>query len=208
MHRRGDRDSSVEEGRYLAEHIPGARFVELSGADHFVAIDANQILDQVEGFLADLGSAPAPPRALGAVLAVAGSGTVARSLWAGRAAHTPDGQTVIVYDGPAAAIRDALSVLSGPQGGRARFGLQIAEVPRTGPVVDGPGVEVAVGLADRAAPGQLLVSPTVRDLVAGSGLSLAPAGDGAYRPALPTPTSTRWSQPADPGGVGSEPPQR
>ena len=59
MHRRGDRDSRVEEGRYLAEHIPGARFVELSGADHFVAVDANQILDQVEEFLADLGSAPA-----------------------------------------------------------------------------------------------------------------------------------------------------
>jgi pimeloyl-ACP methyl ester carboxylesterase len=190
MHRRGDQDSRVEEGRYLAEHIPGARFVELSGADHFVAVDANQILDHVEGFLAGLGSAPATPRALGAVLAVAGPGTVAGLLSAGRATHTPDGQTVIVYDGPAAAIRDALSVLSGPHGGGTRFGLQIAEVPRTGPVVDGPGVEAAVRLAERAAPGQLLVSPAVRDLVAGSGLSLAPAGGDAYRPALPTPTST------------------
>ena len=186
MHRRGDRDSRVEEGRYLAEHIPGAQFVELSGADHFVAVDANQILDRVEGFLADLGSMPAPPRALCVVLAVGGPGAVAESLSAGRAAHTPEGQTVVVYDGPAAAIRDALSVLSGPGGMGARFGLQIAEVPRTGPVVDGPGVEAAVGLADRAAPGQLLLSSTVRDLVAGSGLSLLPAGEGIYRPALPT----------------------
>ena len=116
MHRRADRDSRVEEGRYLAERIPGARFVELSGADHFVAVDANQILDQVERFLADLGSGPATPRALGAVLAVAGRR--ARRLPSRAARRTrPDGRTVIVYDGPAAAIRDALSVLAGPHGG-------------------------------------------------------------------------------------------
>jgi hypothetical protein len=71
----------------------------------------------VEGFLAGLGTAPVTPRALGAVLAVAGLGSVTGSLSAGRARRTPDGQTVIVYDGPAAAIRDALSVLSGPHGG-------------------------------------------------------------------------------------------
>jgi pimeloyl-ACP methyl ester carboxylesterase len=183
MHRRGDRDSRLEEGRYLAEHIPGARFAELSGADHFVAVDAPQILDQVEGYLADLGTAPTPPRALAAVLAVAGPDVAAGSLPGGRAARTPDGQTIIVYDGPAAAIRDAMSVLSGPRGADMRFGLQIAEVPRTGSVVDGPGVDAAVSLAERAAPGQLLVSPTVRDLVAGSGLSLAPVADDAYRPA-------------------------
>jgi len=189
MHRRGDQDSSVDEGRYLAEHIPGARFVELAGADHFVAVDANQILDQVESFLADLGPAPAPPRALGAVLAVAGPDAAARSLPAGRPARTADGRAVVVYDGPAAAIRAALSVLSGPHGRDARFGLQIAEVPRTGPVVDGPGVEAAVRLADRAAPGQLLVSTTVHDLVGGSGLPLEPAGDDAYRLPLPAPAT-------------------
>ncbi len=184
IHRRGDRDSGVEEGRYLVEHIPGARFVELSGADHFVAVDANQILDQVEEFLVGLGSAAAVPRALAAVLAVAGPRTVAASQSAGRSTHTPEGQMVIVYDGPAAAIRDALSFLSGPHGGGARFGLQIAEVPRTGPVVEGPGVEAAVRLAEQASPGELLVSAVVRDLVAGSGLTLVRAADDAYRPAL------------------------
>src|SRR5262245_53486386 len=172
LHRRGDHDTSVEEGRYLADRIPGARFVELPGADHFVAVDANQILDPVEQFLADLGSVPAAPCALGAVLAVAGPAAVTGSLFAGRTAHTADGRTVIVYDGPAAAIRDVLSVLSGPEGRDTRFGLQIAEVPRTGLVVDGPGVVSAFSFAERAAPGQLLVSAAVRDLVAGSGLSL------------------------------------
>src|SRR5262249_21656813 len=45
LHRRGDIDARVEEGRYIADHIPGARFVELDGADHFVAVDPDQILD-------------------------------------------------------------------------------------------------------------------------------------------------------------------
>ena len=81
-------------------------------------------------------------------------------------------------------------VLGPPQGGGEFYGstdvvslgaggticLEFAE-----DVVDGPGVAVAVELADRAAPGQLLVSSTVRDLVAASGIALVPAGDDAYR---------------------------
>jgi pimeloyl-ACP methyl ester carboxylesterase len=51
LHRRHDIDASVEEGRYLAEHIPGARFIELEGADHFIAVDPDQILDPVEDFV-------------------------------------------------------------------------------------------------------------------------------------------------------------
>jgi class 3 adenylate cyclase len=188
MHRRGDQDSRVEEGRYLADHIPGARFIELSGADHFVAVDADQILDQVETFLADIDVPPEPALALGAVLVVAGPPDVVRSLGAARVARTPAGDAVAVYDGPATAIRDALAVLKGR--GDARFGLHIAEIPRAGAVVDGPGIDVAVRLAARAEPGELLVSATVRDLTAGSGLPLVAAGDGAYRPALPTSPAT------------------
>jgi pimeloyl-ACP methyl ester carboxylesterase len=55
LHRTGDHDARVDEGRYIAERIPGARFVELPGEDHFVAIDPDQILDQVESFLGDVG---------------------------------------------------------------------------------------------------------------------------------------------------------
>ena len=190
LHRRGDRDSHVDEGRYLADHIPGARFVELAGADHFVAVDANQILDRVADFLAGLGSPPAPRRALAAVLAVAGPDAVLASLSGGRPAHTGDQQPAVVYDGPVAAIRDALSVLGGPHGADTRLGLQIAEVPQDGPVVDGPGVDAAVGLAERATPGQLLVSRAVHDLVASSGIALESIGDDAYRPALPAPTGS------------------
>ena len=57
VHRGTDFDVRVEEGRYIAERIPGARFVELPGADHFVGVDPDQILDVVEPFLAELGAA-------------------------------------------------------------------------------------------------------------------------------------------------------
>jgi DNA-binding winged helix-turn-helix (wHTH) protein len=189
MHRRGDHDSRVEEGRYLADHIPGARFIELSGADHFVAVNANQILEPVAQFLSELGSELVTARALGAVLAVFGPEVVVSSLSRGRAARTPEGQPVVVYDGPAAAIRDALALLAGPAGEDVRLGLQIAEVPRTGPTVDGPGVDGAARLAKRALPGQLLVSPAVRELVAGSRLSFVPSGGDAYQAVLPTAAS-------------------
>jgi hypothetical protein len=105
-------------------------------------------------------------------------GAVAGSLAAGRPASTPAGRAVVVYDGPAAAIRDAqLAWVAGRAGG-LRLGLQIAEVPRTGPVVDGPGVRggQGSGLATGRAPGQLLVSATVHDLVGGSGLPLRARG--------------------------------
>jgi pimeloyl-ACP methyl ester carboxylesterase len=61
VHRGTDYDVKVEEGRYVAERIPGARLVELPGADHFIAVDADQILDAVEPFLAECGAARPPP---------------------------------------------------------------------------------------------------------------------------------------------------
>jgi DNA-binding SARP family transcriptional activator/pimeloyl-ACP methyl ester carboxylesterase len=63
LHRRGDHDARLEEGRYIAERIPEARFVELSGEDHFVAIDPDQILDEVQRFVLSLQAdrrSPAP----------------------------------------------------------------------------------------------------------------------------------------------------
>jgi pimeloyl-ACP methyl ester carboxylesterase/DNA-binding winged helix-turn-helix (wHTH) protein len=180
LHRRGDQDSRPEEGRYLADRIPGARFVELSGADHFVAVDADQILDPVAEFVADLKAEPAPARALAAVLAVSGddAAALAPALTGGRLARAPGGETVVVFDGPVLAIRAAIAAL----GGQSGLGLQIAEVPRAGAVVDGPGVADAIDLAARARPGRLLVSATVRDLIAGSAIALQPAGSGMFTP--------------------------
>ena len=74
LHRRHDLDSHVEEGRYLADHIPGARFVELEGADHFVAVDPDQILDPVEEFVRSLKSSTPTESSLTTLLAVARRG--------------------------------------------------------------------------------------------------------------------------------------
>jgi pimeloyl-ACP methyl ester carboxylesterase len=180
LHRRGDRDSLPEEGRYLADHIPGARFVELPGADHFVAVDPDQILDQVEAFLADAPAEEPPERALAAVLAVAGedADAVAATLAAAgaRAGRTPEGRPVAVYDGPATALRAAARYL-GERPRAVAMGLHIAEIVRRGERVDGPGVAAAVALADLAPVADLWASRTVHDLVAGSGVALQPCGE-------------------------------
>jgi len=68
LHRRDDHDSRVEEGQYIAERIPGARFVELLGEDHLPWVDADQILDVVEEFLTGVPRAPEPDRVLATVL--------------------------------------------------------------------------------------------------------------------------------------------
>ena len=70
LHRRDDVDSHVEEGRYLADRIPGARFVELEGTDHFVGVDPDQILDPVEEFVRGLGSSAPTETSLTTLLAV------------------------------------------------------------------------------------------------------------------------------------------
>ena len=68
LHRTGDRDANVEEGRYIAERIPGAKFVELPGDDHMPLVDSDQILDEVEEFLTGTKPAPVSERVLATVL--------------------------------------------------------------------------------------------------------------------------------------------
>ena len=68
LHRTGDLDSQVEEGRYVADHVPGARFVELSGDDHVPWIDADQVVDEVEEFVTGVRPSPEPDRVLATVL--------------------------------------------------------------------------------------------------------------------------------------------
>jgi hypothetical protein len=163
LHRRGDRDSLPEEGRYLAAQIPGARFVELSGADHFVAVDADQILDRVEEFLTRVPTPPVPETALAAILADRDGPPATAGVRTARAGA----RTVALFDGPAVALRWASARLQAhPASG---FGVHVAEVPRHGDRVDGAGPELAGALAAAAEPGQILVSATARDLSAPSG---------------------------------------
>lgn len=183
LHRRGDRDSRVEEGRFIAAAVPGATFVELSGADHFVAVDPDQILDPVEDFLSpDAAGVPAPP-ALIVVLAIGGTADpddVARQLTAGRLARTADGRVLVLYDEPGSAVRDVTGYLRPRAMTMVRFGLHVGEPSPGGTPLPGPAESAATRLADLAGPGRLRISAAAAELLAGT-VAMEPAGDGSYR---------------------------
>jgi pimeloyl-ACP methyl ester carboxylesterase len=177
LHRLGDPLFRVDEARYLAEHIPGARLELLDGGDHLVCGNPDQILDRIEAFLDALGdsqSRPSAARALAAVTAVDGDGAepIAEQLasYGGRRCRDGSGRPLVLFDGPATAIRAGLDALAGGAG--VRLGLSIEELPRDADVVDGPGVTIATRLAAATAPGTLAVSAAVGLLVGGSGVTL------------------------------------
>jgi DNA-binding winged helix-turn-helix (wHTH) protein/pimeloyl-ACP methyl ester carboxylesterase len=178
LHRVGDRVVRVEEGRYLADHIPGALFVELDGEDHFVSGSPDQILDSVEAFLSARPQPAAPARALAAILAPSGTETDrllhALSRAGGRIRSGPDDRSVVLFDGPATAARAGIRTLAHHAGGA--LGLHAAEVERDASHVTGPGVSTALAIADVAPAESLWTSSTVRDLLAGSGIALEPVG--------------------------------
>jgi hypothetical protein len=177
LHRTGDTLFRVEESRYLADRIPGARLQLLPGDDHLVCGDPDQILDAIEAFLTSSPPArPEPGLALAAVAAAAGdeAGALVADLVAagGRLRHDPPGRAVVLFDGPAGAVRAGLARLTPA----VRMGLTIAELPRDADRLEGPGVAAAARLADAAEPGTLVVSATVGVLLSGSGTVLEPAG--------------------------------
>jgi len=196
LHRSGDLDSRAEEGRYIAERIPGARFVELPGVDHFPAVNADQILDEVEEFLTGVRPVPQPDRILATVLFtdIVGSTQKAAELgdarWRellqqhhalvrrqldrfhGKEIDTAGDGFFASFDGPARAIRCACAISeSVPELGLAvRAGLHTGECELIDGKVGGVAVHIGARVAAAAAPGEVLVSSTVRDIVAGSGI--------------------------------------
>jgi DNA-binding winged helix-turn-helix (wHTH) protein/esterase/lipase len=180
LHRTGDALVDVGGSRYMAERIPGARLELLEGSDHFVSGNPDQILDAIERFLPDLPGPAARPLALAAVAVPAGAraddladGLVTAG---GRRRVGPGGRAVVLFDGPATAVRAGLAQLRGGD----RLGVAIAEVPKDETEVDAYGVQVAIGLADDAPPGSVWLTAGVRDLLAGSGIPTEPVdGDGS-----------------------------
>jgi DNA-binding winged helix-turn-helix (wHTH) protein/alpha-beta hydrolase superfamily lysophospholipase len=185
LHRIGDAMFHVQDARYIADHIPGAQLQLLEGDDHFCSGNSDQILDAIEPFLSGLRTPSEPALALAAVVAIAGDGSVALTGGlagvGGRLRHDRAGRAVLLFDGPATAVRAGLAHLRGD----ARLGVTVAEVARDGDEVEGPGVQEAVRLADSAPPGSVWVSSTVGILLSGSGVALESASvhDGG-EPAL------------------------
>jgi pimeloyl-ACP methyl ester carboxylesterase len=187
LHRVGDALCPVAGARYLAEHLQSATLRLLDGADHLPSGNPDQILDEIETFLRGLTTAVRRPLALAAVVAVAGNpdGHVIDSLVAGggRLRITPSGRRVVLFDGPATAVRCGLGGLAAD----TRLGVSIAEVARDSMQVDGPGVRLAEHIADAAGAGELWVSAAAGILLAGTTVELQPVAEQdeqAHRPLL------------------------
>jgi hypothetical protein len=171
-----------EAAAYMGERIPGARSVALPGVDHLPWEGAQEdVLGEINRFVGHLHAGPEPDRVLATVLVIEADGTeeacdavradVAR--FRGTELALTTDTLVAMFDGPARAIRCASRLLEmGRSVGRpARAGLHTGEQELGGDPLDGIPISIARTLKDRAEPGEVLVSSTVRDLVAGSGLA-------------------------------------
>jgi class 3 adenylate cyclase len=207
LHRTGDTDSRVEEGRYIATRIPGARFVELAGDDHVPWIDADQVVDEVEEFLTGRRPEPHPDRVLTTLLFtdIVGSTQRAAELGDRRWRDLLDSHHAVVrreldrfrgtevdtagdgffatFDGPARAVRAAGAIRDAvrPLGLEIRAGVHTGECEVTNGSVRGIAVHAAARVAAHARPAQVLASSTVRDLVAGSGIEFEDAGSAELK---------------------------
>jgi len=202
--RTGDRDVTVEEGRWLAAQIPGARFVELPGDEHLLwAGDQDSMLAEVEEFLTGTRSAPDYDRVLSTVLFtdIVASTERARELgdrgwhevldehhtrvrsvleqYRGHEVDTAGDGFFASFDGPARAIRAACAIREGvqPLGIQIRAGLHTGECELMRDKIGGIAVHTGARVAAAAEPGEVLVSSTVKDLVAGSGIVFADRGE-------------------------------
>jgi len=189
LHRTGDRCLHVEEGRYVASLIAGARFVELPGDDHLPFVgDQNAMLEQIERFLASARARPDGSRVLATILCIdSGDRPDGRvhalvAAEAERFGHAPvqaDGCRVFaLFDGPARAIRCgcAISRAAGEAGMTVKVGLHTGECDLTTDLATGLVAQVGARVAALAPAGDVLVSRTVVDLVAGSGLRFVDRG--------------------------------
>jgi class 3 adenylate cyclase/pimeloyl-ACP methyl ester carboxylesterase len=210
MHRSSFAGAPIEHGRYLAEHIPGAAFVEVPGGDMTAVTDPETIkviLDHWEEFLTGKLREPAPDRVLATVLFtdVVGSTERASQLgdhrWkelldrlddvargeidkvGGRLVNTTGDGHLATFDGPGKAIRCARSLIEAVQslGIQLRAGLHTGEVEVRGTDVGGIAVHIGARVASLAGPSEVLVSRTVTDLVAGSGIEFDDRGAHALK---------------------------
>jgi len=198
LHSIKDQICSIEAGRDLAHRIPGSRLVELHGIDHVpYGCDANIILDEVQEFITGVRHHDEVDRVLATVLFtdIVGATAKAASLgdrqwhdlldshhalvrrellrFRGREIDTAGDGFVASFDGPARAIRCACSIADGVRvlGIEVRAGLHTGECEVIDQKLGGISVHIGARVAAVAEPGEVLVSSTVKDLVAGSGLS-------------------------------------
>jgi class 3 adenylate cyclase/esterase/lipase len=210
MHRTGDAAAPIDSGRYLADNIPDARFLELPGDDHYLLYEpeiVDRMVGEAEEFLTGSRSEADVDRVLATVLftdiidstkraAALGdrqwralldrhNDTVRQQLarFRGQEVKNLGDGFLATFDGPARAVRCAASICASvrPLGIAVRSGLHTGEVELKRDDVAGIAVHIAARVAAEAAAGETVVSSTVRDLVAGSGLRFQDRGIRALK---------------------------
>jgi class 3 adenylate cyclase len=203
LHRTRDRLVNVRHGRWLAEHLPNARIVEFEGDDHtFWYQGGEEWLGEVQEFLTGARAAPAADRVLATVLFtdIADSTRTAAELgdqrwrevlgrhqravrealgrFKGREVKSTGDGFLATFDGPARAIHCASAILHAAEasGIGVRAGLHTGECEVMGDDIGGIAVHIAARVSACAEPREVLVSRTVKDLVAGSGIEFADRG--------------------------------
>jgi class 3 adenylate cyclase len=203
LHRTDDRIVAVEHARYMAEHIPDARYVELPGCDHLWWIGGDDLLDEIEAFLTGATTAFEPDRILATVLFtdIVDSTRRAAELgdrrwrdlsdvydravrrlldrYRGREVKTLGDGFLATFDGPGRAIRCASDLREAVRsvGLEVRSGLHTGEVELAGDDITGIAVNIGARVGAQAGANEVLVSQTVKDLVAGSGLEFEDRGE-------------------------------
>jgi class 3 adenylate cyclase len=194
--------------RYMGAHIPGAKVVELPGNDYFPYLgDQDAILDEIEEFLTGVRPVPALDRALATVLftdivssteraAALGDDVWTRTLdrhdslvareverHRGRRINATGDGMLATFDGPARAVRCAQAICDAvrPLGIEVRAGLHTGEIELRGDDIGGIAVHIGARVSALAGPSEVLVSSTVKDLVAGSGIAFADRGFHALK---------------------------
>ncbi|MBR1226832.1 MULTISPECIES: adenylate/guanylate cyclase domain-containing protein [unclassified Bradyrhizobium] len=208
IHRQGDVRVNVEAGRFMARQIPNAKYLELPGSDHMLWTGATErILDEVEEFLTGSRSAIESDRVLATVLFTDIVNSTKRAekigdrAWhdvldrhnalvrreisrhRGHEVRTMGDGFLATFDGPARSIRCALAINEGVEalGLQVRAGLHTGEVEMADDDLSGIAVHIASRVATMAKPGQVLVSNTVRDLVAGSNIRFHDEGSHSLK---------------------------
>jgi pimeloyl-ACP methyl ester carboxylesterase len=205
LHRAGDRVVPPAHGRHLAACIPGARLVMLDGADHYLfSGETTPMLAAIEEFMTGTRSPPGGRERVLATVAfvdVVADESLPRERGPrsrlldrfkalaeaevgrerGHIVRTTRSGVVATFDGPGRAVRaaTALRATVRPLELEVRAGVHTAEIQVRGDDIAGVGVEIAARVADTAGPGEVWVSRTVTDLVAGTGLRFEARGEHA-----------------------------
>jgi DNA-binding SARP family transcriptional activator/pimeloyl-ACP methyl ester carboxylesterase len=204
LHRVDDPLVPVEQGRYFAAHIPGAKYVELPGADRLVfAGDVDRLGDEIEEFLTGDPPEPFPDRVLATLVvtdivdSTRRAAELGDSRWRelldrhdevmrceferfrGREVAATSGGFLAAFDGPGRAVRCGLTATEAARrlGVELRVGVHTGECEQRDDQLEGTALQIAARIAAVARPGEVLTSRTVPDLVAGSGFAFSFRGE-------------------------------